>query len=176
MSIVLQKKVKIASRGRYVTNNKGAVIGPQVSYYNESVTAIKYLLDKYPAIKIVELLKDGRTVNLTKGNYNKDNNVKSVPVAVTEEPKKEDDATHFDLDTALIFDPSGAENEEPAEHAALQEEEPKKEDDAVEPEKVEEPDTTSNNNQQSKKDRNRNKNKNNQQQANKSTEVTPEEP
>lgn len=169
MSVVLQKRVKITSRGRYVTMNKGAVIGPQTSYYNESVTAIKYLLDKYPAIKIVEMLNDGRTVNLTVGNYNKDNNVKSVPVAVTENitPSKEPEEP----------EKPEAPAEDPMKEEASVEPDPQPDnaENPVEPKKEEAP-VVDNSHQQSKKDKNRNKNRNNQQQAEKSTEVIPEEP
>ena len=128
--VITSKIIKVKSAGRFTRSTGVAIIGPQQSFYKEKVSEIGYLLKKYPNIKIVEKIEDGRLVNLTLVNYGKNNNVKSEPVSV-ETPDKQEETPQYNNNT---------------------------------------------NNQQYGGKKNKNKNNKNGQQANKSTEVVPEEP
>lgn len=128
--VITSKIIKVKSAGRFTRSTGIAIIGPQQSFYKEKVSEIGYLLKKYPNIKIAEKIEDGRLVNLTLVNYDKNNNVKSEPVSV-ETPDKQEETPQYNNNT---------------------------------------------NNQQYGGKKNKNKNNKNGQQANKSTEVVPEEP
>ncbi|WP_304411384.1 hypothetical protein [Bacteroides acidifaciens] len=177
--VITSKIIKVKSAGRFTRSTGIAIIGPHQSFYKEKVSEIGYLLKKYPNIKIVEKIEDGRLVNLTLANYDKNNNVKSGPVSV-ETPDKQEEAPPYNGEKIT----SGVNTTSEA-LSQYETEEPKGEDvppeqtEDVAPDKQEEapPYNNNTNNQQygGKKNKNKN-NKNGQQQANKSTEVVPEEP
>lgn len=94
MDTVEKKKIRIVSRG-IVHTTRGQVITPTGIFYEKTDQILKMLLkDK---AKIIELLEDGTTVQLTDKNYNTDNTKgtweeealapKSVPLAPLEEAK-----------------------------------------------------------------------------------------
>ena len=176
--VITSKIIKVKSAGRFTRSTGIAIIGPQQSFYKEKVSEIGYLLKKYPNIKIVEKIEDGRLVNLTLVNYDKNNNVKSEPVSV-ETPDKQEETPQYNSEKI-----TNGVNTTSETLSQYETEEPKGEDvlpeqpEDVTPDKQEETPQYNNNtnNQQYGGKKNKNKNNKNGQQVNKSTEVVPEEP
>ena len=108
--VITTKKIKISSRGRYVTK-RGVVFGPCGNFYSEKVETIRELLTKYADIVIIEQLKDKSTIQLNLDNVDKDNTRKPISMMEAgddsnpdktpgEEKKEEQSAVHVDATPA----------------------------------------------------------------------------
>lgn len=78
----MTKKIKITSRGRYVSKQGKVIFGPSV-FFKEEIDTLRYYLTKYPNIGIVEETAGKRLVNLNLENVDKNND--KEPISMMED-------------------------------------------------------------------------------------------
>ena len=196
------KLICVPSRGRVITS-RGYISTPIVRPYRETLDNIFKMLTSKPKPTILEVLPDGRKIELTTLNFDKDNtlirpeiSVGSVTPSVNNAETKDDDKVQkpsltnpevpshteeqvnaVEVVPEEVQEVANAENAEPVDDQQATTEETSVE---VTPEEapVETVESNDNNYRSKKKNKNRYRNNNNNQQATTeetSVEVTPEE-
>lgn len=88
--------IKITSRG-FVSTSRGRIMAPILRPYRESIDKIFDMLAQSPKPTIIEVLPNGRTVELTTSNFDKDNELskpivdpKNFSASINEAERRED--------------------------------------------------------------------------------------